>query len=269
MTNAAAGEPGTAPAPATSSGRAPAAQRRAREDRLARAGSSCSACGQRRRDPARRDRVDADAVGRIGDRQRLGQLRDAALAGAVAGHQPAAEEAQHRRGVDDAAARCGQQRGGGADAHRAGQVDVDDLGEGLRVVLGAAADDAGAVDQDVEPAEAATSRRRPPRRARRAAAATSRRAAAPRRGEPGDGDLVAAAARARAMPAPMPLVAPVTNAWRPDMSNMELIRFCCFVGWADCQSSSPGKTHLPQRAFVRKGLDPNRGAGAHVQGDQV
>ena len=41
----------------------------------------------------------------------------------------------------------------GADAHRAVEVDVDRLGERDRVVLGAAADDAGAVDDDVELAE--------------------------------------------------------------------------------------------------------------------
>ena len=38
-----------------------------------------------------------------------------------------------------------------ADAHRADQVDVDDVGEHLRVVLLAAADHAGAVDEHVEP----------------------------------------------------------------------------------------------------------------------
>jgi hypothetical protein len=32
------------------------------------------------------------------------------------------------------------------------------------------------------------------------------------------------------MAAPMPLVPPVTSARRPDMSNMELIRFRYFVG---------------------------------------
>ena len=47
---------------------------------------------------------------------------------------------------------CGKAgAGGGAGAHRAVEVDVDDVGEDLGVELGAAADDAGAVDQDVEP----------------------------------------------------------------------------------------------------------------------
>ena len=47
---------------------------------------------------------------------------------------------------------------GGADAHRAVEVDVDHLREGLGLVLGAAADDAGAVDQHVQLAERADQR---------------------------------------------------------------------------------------------------------------
>ena len=87
-------------------GRAPAAHRRARQDRPGARRVVLQRLRQRRRDPARRDGVDADAVGGVGDGQALGQLRDAALAGAVARHQAAAEEAEHRGGVDDAAARA-------------------------------------------------------------------------------------------------------------------------------------------------------------------
>ena len=58
--------------------------------------------------------------------------------------------------------RCGEQRPGGrAGAHGAGEVDVEHVGEHGRVVLGLAADDAGAVDQDVEPGEAGESGLRP------------------------------------------------------------------------------------------------------------
>ena len=40
------------------------------------------------------------------------------------------------------------------DAHRAREVDVDDVGEHVGVVLQVAADDARGVDEDVEPVEA-------------------------------------------------------------------------------------------------------------------
>ena len=110
------------------------------------------ACGQRRRDPARRDGVDADALAGPGGGEALRQLGDAALRGAVGGHARAAEESQHRGHVDDGAAardelslRCR------ADPHRAGEVDRDHLGEHLGIMLDVAADHAGRVHHHVEP----------------------------------------------------------------------------------------------------------------------
>src|SRR3546814_3613877 len=47
---------------------------------------------QRRGDPARRDRIDADTVLGISQRQRFGQLRHPALACRIGGHQRAAKE---------------------------------------------------------------------------------------------------------------------------------------------------------------------------------
>jgi hypothetical protein len=52
----------------------------------------------------------------------------------------------------------------------------------------------------------------------------------------------------------MPLVPPVTSAWRPDMSNMELIHSGYLIGQADGPPSFPYKRHLPQGPLVRKGL---------------
>ena len=121
--------------------------------------------GERRRDPARGDGVHADAVGGVGDGEGLGHLGDAALRRGIAGDEAAAEEGENRGGVDDRAAGLGEARArGGAGPHRAGEVDVDDLGEDRRVELGAAADDAGAVDEQVEARQRGDQR---PRRRRR------------------------------------------------------------------------------------------------------
>src|SRR5690606_3011815 len=60
-------------------------------------------------------------------------------------------EAEHRGDVDDRPAGPFEKRRGRlAHAHRAVEVDVDDLLEDLRVHLLAPADDAGAIDHDVE-----------------------------------------------------------------------------------------------------------------------
>ena len=78
-------------------------------------------------------------------------MRHPALARAVAGHQSAADEGEHRRGIDDAALRFREKRSGrSAQAHRAGQIDVEDFREHGRVMLGAPVDDPGAINQYVE-----------------------------------------------------------------------------------------------------------------------
>jgi hypothetical protein len=92
--------------------------------------------------------------------------------------------------------RRGQQRpGGGAHAHGAVEVDVHRVGKGHGVVLGAAADDAGAVHHHVQRAQPATractaapSRTSSTLRGRAGAA---RRGGHLGRGGAGDGDLVA------------------------------------------------------------------------------
>jgi hypothetical protein len=133
-------------------GLAPAAHRRPAEDSRLPRRVGAQPLGQRRPDPARRKRVHPDPVRRVGDGERLRHLHDAALARGVAGHESAAEEGEHRGDVDDRAAAPGEERAGrGADPHRARQVDVHHLGEDLGLQLGAAADDAGRVDDDVEP----------------------------------------------------------------------------------------------------------------------
>ena len=78
-------------------------------------------------------------------------MRNAAFGRRIGRHEPAAEEAQHRCDIDDAAAvfrqpveRCL------ADAHRAVQVDVDHGLEDVRITLLPPADDAGTIDDDVE-----------------------------------------------------------------------------------------------------------------------
>ncbi len=149
---AAAGDARKSAAPATSPGspQRPSGVRDA--DRFVAHRVVAQRRGQRRGDPAGRDRIDADAVRGVGDRQRLGQLGDAALARGIGRHQAAAEEAQHRGEVDDrAAAAFGEAAArGGADALAAVQVDVDDVGEDLGRVLLAAPDHAGAMDDDVQ-----------------------------------------------------------------------------------------------------------------------
>ena len=78
-------------------------------------------------------------------------MRHTPLARAVAGHESPADEGEQRRGIDDAAVRPGEKRTrGGAKTHRACQVDVEHFGEHGGIVLRTPADDAGAVDQDVE-----------------------------------------------------------------------------------------------------------------------
>ena len=80
-------------------------------------------------DPARQHRVDLDVVGGPADRQRLGQLDDAALARAIGRRERRAEDRQHRADVDDlAAARALEVRIHGARADEGtGQVGVDHL----------------------------------------------------------------------------------------------------------------------------------------------
>ena len=107
--------------------------------------------GQRGLDPAGRQSVHADTLRRIGDRQRLGELGHAALAGGVGWHQRAAQERHDRCEIDDGAASRRQQRPCcRAGAHSAGEIDVNHLREHGKVVLGGTVDDSGAVDQDIE-----------------------------------------------------------------------------------------------------------------------
>ena len=138
-------------------GPAPAPQGGPLEDRPRAALVVAQRLGHGRGDPARRDRVDADAPVGPGDRQRLGQLRHPALAGAVGGHGPAAEEAEHRGEVDDAAPLAFQQ-GPAGEAHPqgAGEVDVDDAEEVGHVEFPAVPQEhARRVDQDVQAVEPA------------------------------------------------------------------------------------------------------------------
>ena len=91
--------------PARSAGCAPAAGRRAHQhhgvealDLLARA------AGEVGIDPARQDGVDLDVVLGPAGGERLGELHDAALGGAVGRREAGAEDGQHGADVDDLAA---------------------------------------------------------------------------------------------------------------------------------------------------------------------
>src|SRR4029450_2179211 len=100
-------------------------------------------------------------LGRQGHRHALGERHHPCLGNGI-GHRRAGRAQPRNRGdIDDAAAALSLHHGGNGlgDQHRAGQVDVDDLGPFLvgevveilerdRLVVG------GIVDQDVEPAEA-------------------------------------------------------------------------------------------------------------------
>ena len=120
----------------------PASERRPREDGRAAPRIVLQRLRELRCDPARRNGIDANSIRCVRNCQRFRELRDSAFARAVAGDEPATEEREHRRRVDDATRCLREQRpGGGAEAHRAGQVDVQHFGEHRRIVLGAAADD--------------------------------------------------------------------------------------------------------------------------------
>ena len=132
-----------------------------------RAGSSRKRLRERRRHPARRDGVDANPVGRVRDRERLRELRDAALAGGIARHEAAAEEREHRRRVDDRAGR----RLSFARARRAARIVP------VRLIASTSSNTsrscsaprrriAGAIDEDVEARQVA--HQRPPSPSRRA-----------------------------------------------------------------------------------------------------
>ena len=105
VTKRAASERRKSTTPATSSRLAPARHWRARDDRGRARHVGDRGRRQRRLDPARRDGVDADAVRRPGDGERLRELRDAALRRGVGRRMRRAEEGVHRRGVDDRALR--------------------------------------------------------------------------------------------------------------------------------------------------------------------
>ncbi len=84
------------------------------------------------------------------------ELRDADLARRVCRHEPAAEERRHRCGVHDRPARCGQLRPRKrARAHRAGEIDREHGVERGNVVLRTAANDARAIDEEVQTFEIA------------------------------------------------------------------------------------------------------------------
>ena len=127
MTKRAASLARNSAGPTSSSGVAPAAHRRALDDGAVARLVGADRLGHRRRDPAGRDGVDADAVLRPGDGERLGQLDDAALRGGVGRRVRRAEEGVHRGDVDDRALGLRQRRtAGDGEAHGAGEVDVED-----------------------------------------------------------------------------------------------------------------------------------------------
>ena len=81
-------------------------------------------------------------------------MRDAALARAVSRHEAAAEEGEHRGEIDDASARLAQLGARArAQAHGPRQIDREHALEHLDLVLLDAADDAGAVHENIEPVE--------------------------------------------------------------------------------------------------------------------
>ena len=126
------------------------------------------------------------------DRERV----DAALARPVGGEVPQRPRAHDGRDVDDRAAACGahQPRGLGRAEERPLEIRVDDPVPGLlaRIVEVDPAGHAGAVDEHVEPVEAARTARAPGRRRRRRRRARARAAprAARRRRRLGSSEIV-------------------------------------------------------------------------------
>ena len=115
-----------------------------------------------------------------------------------------------------AAAPFRQQRtAGGAEAHRAGQVDIHHLREGLQVVFGAPPDDPGGIDQDIETVQPAgqTVDRGGVGHIQLGGRDIAGGTPAPSAGgRPAAVTWQPASARAAAIAAPMPLVPPVTSA---------------------------------------------------------
>ncbi len=258
VTKAAAGEHRKITEPARSAGCAPALHRGAAEDRFRPGGVVLERLGQRRRDPARRYGVDPDALGGPGDGEALGELRYAALAGAVGGGEARAEEAQHRGHVDDAAAPFRQQRtAGGADAHGAGQVDVHHLGEGLQVVFGTPPDDPGGIDQNIKTVQPAG------QTVDRGGVGHVKLGGRDGRGwdvgslgggQAGGGDVAARFRQSRRDGGADAAGAAGNQRVAARYVEHGVDPFWLFCWLADCQSSFPVQRHLPQRAFVRKGL---------------
>ncbi len=102
-------------------------------------------------DPARCDRVHADAILGISECERLGQPDDSGLRGRIGRDHRSTEIGIHRADIDQAALRLGELRPeGGREPHVADKVNVDDVLEHLGLVLFVADQPPGAVDQDVQ-----------------------------------------------------------------------------------------------------------------------
>jgi len=131
---------------------APPSQRDAIEDLRLACRILPQGAGHLSRDPARCDSIHADAVSRRGGRQRLAQLHDAALAGAVGRHPFTPKKTQHGRKIDNRTlCLCQKRTRGQAHPHRPNQVHIYDPGEVRDVVLGPAAEeDSRRIDQRIE-----------------------------------------------------------------------------------------------------------------------
>ncbi len=116
--------------------------------------------GQRR---ARAHRIDANAVPRLLEGERLGQRHDAGLGDVVLAHSGARIDRMGGRDVDDAAAPAGAQvADGGTDERRvAQQIDREHALPGFALALGErlVGADAGEIDQHVDRAERLARRR--------------------------------------------------------------------------------------------------------------
>ena len=152
-----------------------------------------------------------------------------------------------------------------AEAHRAGQVDVEHFGEHRRIVLGAAADDAGAIDEDVEPRQIADrAPRSPPRRARRALRASRQRNAGraacrvgfvARRAGHGDDGTAAPQAR-RQSPHRCRSCRPTTSATRP--ANRSSRNVAAIMRRARAAHAPPHRAAAAPRRRSRSSPAPRR-----------
>ena len=102
-------------------------------------------------DPTWRDGIHPDRLRGPFARQRFGQLRHAALGRRIGWNPRPTKRAEHRSRVNDGPTLGGQQRlRGKAAAHRARQVDHDNLLKDLDVIFFVTHKDAGAIYQRVK-----------------------------------------------------------------------------------------------------------------------